>query len=699
MDLRADAKKLATAWPSLSRDLVARATTPHVAVFIGADHHGVHPDLCRLRDMIAELEPEAEVRISRLDELLERATEASAGVAAVRGELRWSYGYTWTLQGVHGTRAELKRCHSEAELWLSRTAEPLAALASAIRTADHTAVLGSAWRTLLRAQFHDSICGCTSDAVAVRVAARIEDAELTAREVSRLALDALTGNDPDRAREEPSRTTPSLVVWNGAPRTRGGVIVADLTAFLGDVLVGPPGSREPRRGAGFGALGLSGRGGPIPVQVLGRRTAHERMDSAIHYPDQDEVEVARVALRLPDMPGFGIASFGAAGRRVSRPSGRARARDARLDNGLVEATLGRDGRVSMVDRSSGEEFEGLLRFESNGDVGDTYTYAAPRGDAIRTLMSPVRTRVLADGPLVAAIEAVGRMRLANGTVDTRTVISLHDGSRALRATMEVVNQASDHRLRVRLPTGVVGVPAVAGSAFGAVERGVPHADPGRYPRERPVATAPAQRFVACAAGGRGLAVFAPGFFEYELTDAGDLIVTLLRAIGALSRADLPSRPGHAGWPTATPGAQSRGLNRLQLALCPVVATDGSELEAMWEDLFVPPRAVWMRQATGLRLESTGWTLQGEGLAFSALKPAKGGCGVVFRCFNSRHTEVAGVCRASFPLAGASRVRADESSAEPIAVEPDGRSVRFTSAGYEIVTLLLRPALPSSVYQD
>src|SRR5207244_1035300 len=76
-----------------------------------------------------------------------------------------------------------------------------------------------------------------------------------------------------------------------------------------------------------------------------------------------------------------------------------------------------------------------------------------------------------------------------------------------------------------------------------------------YPLETPVRTAPAHRFVAAASGPRGIALLAPGFFEYEWTPGGDLVYTLLRSVGELSRADLPTRPGHAGWPTATPLAQ------------------------------------------------------------------------------------------------------------------------------------------------
>ena len=109
----------------------------------------------------------------------------------LEGELRWSYGYTWTLQGVHATRAPLKRLHAEAELGLERMAEPLAALALAHRGRDARPLLDRAWRTLLRSQFHDSIGGCSSDAVADRVTARLGDAASMAGELARTSLDAL----------------------------------------------------------------------------------------------------------------------------------------------------------------------------------------------------------------------------------------------------------------------------------------------------------------------------------------------------------------------------------------------------------------------------------------------------------------------------------------------------------------------------
>jgi alpha-mannosidase len=210
----------------------------------------------------------------------------------------------------------------------------------------------------------------------------------------------------------------------------------------------------------------------------------------------------------------------------------------------------------------------------------------------------------------------------------------------------------------------------------------------RYPREPPVATAPAHRFVATAGAGGGLAVLAPGFFEYEHDAAGDLTVTLLRGVGQLSAEDLPTRPGHAGWPTPTPGAQSLGRERLQLALAPVTGDDvhrATPVTELWEEAFLPPHAVWLRQSTELKIPAIDVRLEGAGLIFSSLKPAAHGDGIVLRCYNATGDAVVGELESGAPLAAA-RVRADEREPEPL--ETRGGSVRFTAGPHEIVTLLL-----------
>jgi mannosylglycerate hydrolase len=282
-----------------------------------------------------------------------------------------------------------------------------------------------------------------------------------------------------------------------------------------------------------------------------------------------------------------------------------------------------------------------------------------------------------------------------GSVGVHLTVTLHAGSPAVRCTYRIDNQALNHRLRLRLPTGLPGGTATAGSQFGTVERRPSNLDARNYARETPVATAPAQRYVAHAGKSRGVAVFAPGFFEYELDGRGDLVVTVLRSVGDLSRAELRTRPGHAGWPVPTPMAQCLGVERLQLACAPISQPQlqsGSVLPELWEDLFLPIRPVWLRQASPLSVPPIDIRLEGSGLVFSGIKPAEHGDAVVLRCYNATDRPAAGLWHFDSPVGSAHRARADEHPLYEIRLDDARRSIPFHAAAHEIVTVMV--ALPA-----
>lgn len=696
--LPADPERLFAAWAPVRRALVQRASGKHIPVFIGADHHAAHPDLPRLRDRLAELDPQSAFRVSRLDEFFLAAVDG-AKAAPLSGELRWSYRYAWTLQGVHGTRTPLKRRYGATELALARHAEPLAALARRNGGRDRRPLLELAWRALARCQFHDAIAGCASDAVAAAVDGRLTSAAALAGDVIRGSVYDLVGHDPDAARDRATAASPALILWNPVARPRRGVTIADVTLFRRDVLVGPPGDRVPRSGEGYQPFALATPDGrAIPVQVLDRRTGLERLDAPRHYPDQDEVDHIRIALRAPNVPGLGLAHAAVAPGRP-RASGRPDAggvgggavvKGRALVNHWIEVTLESTGALALHDRRTGQRFSDLLRLEDGGDAGDTYTFCPAAGDRVLRAQGRIKLRRIAAGPLVAALEArfdVGRR------AGVRLVVIVYADSPMIRCILDVDNRAPWHRLRARVPTGLAGAPAIAGTAFGAVARPPVAVDPAAYPLETPVATAPAHGFVATASAARGLAVLAPAFFEYEWTSGGDLLVTVLRSVGELSRADLPTRPGHAGWPTPTPLAQYPGHSRMELALVPVSQPEverGDVLPVLWEDAFLPVRGFWLRDAGDLTVAPVDIVLEGAGLVLSAVKPAQQGSPLVLRCYNATDRPAAGAWRfgAGEGVKSAHRVRADERESVALVLEGRGRVVRFVAEPHEIVTILV-----------
>jgi alpha-mannosidase len=677
---------LESRWRALRTELVDRAQSREIAVFVGADHHAADPDLGSLADRLQAFESADRVRPSSLEEFFAAVENDAPELLEIAGELRSSYGFTWCLQGVGATRSRQKRAHGVTELELARIAEPLDALASAMLAGrSRAAVVETAWRRLIESQFHDTLAGTVDDRVAAEQAVRLESVRVAAREVARAGLAALAGHDFDRARDQPETRVPSLVLWNPVARIRAPIVTAELSVFRRDVLVGPPGDRAPRTGPPLRPSELrSADGTPIPIQLLAVRAGSERIDAPRHYPDQDEVDRVFVAFRSPLLDGFEGArlTLVPAGSRAAPPRS-VRARDRLLESSVLSVELAPDGTVAMTDRRTDQVHRGMLALKGQADRGDTYT---PSIDAATRTAVPIGTEVLATGPLVGAVARRWRLVGPTGSIDGRTVLSLDAESPLLRIRIELENHARQHRLRLLVATGLDG-PVLAGNQFGQIERSVPRRT-NREAEERWVPTAVAQRFLAAGTGASRLAVFAPGTFEYESTRRGELFVTLVRSVGALSRGDLAERPGHAGWPLDTPAAEEPGAHRIELAVSPASGCSPADLVRRWEDAFLPPVAMWFRDFVGDGSWPGGISLVGDDLTMECLKPAEAGGGLVVRAVNRSERSGRGAWRLPWPVATAARIRADETELGAIELREEGRLVPFDYGPREIVSIRL-----------
>jgi len=696
-DLPGAGDDLARLWRSVSSQVFPSPAIRHGLVMVGADHHAAAPNLGGLAGRLKAIDPSTEFRFSTLQDYLEEARGAATELPVLTGELRASRGHAWSLPGVAATRAPFKRLMGEAELYLTRQAEPLAALAG-----DHDgtarAILRQAWRDLVQSQFHDVLGGCCADEVARAAGIRVLGARLAAQEVWRTALGRLAGHDPDLARSGHA-AKPRLLLWNPAARPRGGVLTAEISFFRRDILVGPPGTRRPRRGRGVEPFHLradlpGGQTVAIAPQIIALRGGQERLDATHHFPDQDEVDLAEIAFPVPATVGGLDLSHLTIGPGDADPAEVfAAAAGRRLWNGRIMAGIDQAGLVSIGPLGHTPVARRLLTLESERDRGDTYTFCPVRGDRPRRASVAGRPRVQASGPYLASVAWKARLacgsgpRRGSGKVLASIRLSIRGDEAFVRGEIEVDNQASDHRLRLRLPLGLRNSRIRVGAQFGWQDREA--GLPGRGRRaalESPAATAPAHRWVAAARGGRGVALLLPGFFEYEWTRRGDLLLTLLRAVGELSKSGLATRDGHAGWPMPTPEAQCHGRQTVAFAISPITEDDvvhPDRIERMWEDAFLPVVPWWVRQFAASAPGGVGVggiTLEGDGLVFSACHPTEDERGLFLRCYNARETMVTGAWRLGRAPSSASVVRADGTALQslspadllpviPVAVSP------------------------------
>ncbi|WP_411280129.1 hypothetical protein [Gemmatimonas sp.] len=704
-------------WSRMQSVLEERNRTGVVLLLNGADHHALQPDVIAsvhaLREAAA---PETIVQRCSLADFVDLFNAACGDTVlpVVRGELRDSYGYTWTLGGTLATRAHQKRRNALLERALLRDVEPWLVLswlhhaaARSRSTASNgtltlsqlPALLNSAWQELLETHPHDTLCGCSVDAVARAMDARQESVQSQVRGLREATLQLALQHDivAARSRSIDPGTDHAVVVRNRAANARGGVAELRVLETLADIAVGPEGADAPPAivtGQDHPSLMSEFLPGMV-LQPLDVRVVHSRRESPQHYPDNDLVRVHRMLAWIPEIPAYGLRVFDA--RRIgvcdhlhheqlpAPPAVRVveSASGIVLENDRLRVTI-RDGQVAIEQHA--HRIDHALQLESTIDLGDSYT---PSLRGTPESLACVETLVLHRGPLRAAVrlcwESVAR------DIRVHTTLVLDAASDVLRCDLRGVNRRRNHRLRVVCHTGFTNPLTMADAAFGPVERRVAVAPPNA--RETVVPTMPMHRWATQSQHGRCITMFADGLAEAECkSDA--LSLTLVRAIGELSRADLPERPGHGGWPSPTPAAQCLGRFSARVGL--MLHDDGTErahtVSRAADSLLLPLCGDTWRDLDVANTSTlmAGPALHGGGLEASAVTLAQRSDGVILRAVNLSSTAVQGYWR--LPHDGpwlVTRCRLDETPLE--AATSRAARVEFTAGPREIVTLLIAAA--------
>jgi alpha-mannosidase len=686
-------------WTRLREVLAPRASLGVSLIQNGADHHARQAGL---RDAIAELNKCVTAGGDKLvvgsmrgfaEHLLSRA--GAKTLRSVTGELRDSYGYTWTLQGTFGTRAAQKRANAIAERTLLR-AERWCAVARLFGSPSRIDHLRAAWKTLLAAHPHDTLCGTSIDEVAAAMDQRLSAARRQGVALVKRGIEALVGYDPAAARSrEQARPAPGVpviehavpyMIANGVPYARGGVVIVREIEKLNDEPVGP-GSGGPRQSGGV-RVQL-----PMPnAQLLASGIGRHRIESPRHYPDNDIVRVSLVARYVAPQPGLTVRT--AQPLDTVEPSTPVTVSRNELANGQLRARADKRGSLSL---SSGTmKLDDLVMIEDRSDAGDSYT---PSIGPVITWPKLDRQELVHGGPLIG--ELTQHWRLApqrkRGAAESTIAVSLRVAadSPLLELRLRGVNRVRNHRIRIGIVTGLGGATVVADAAFGLVERRpltVPQDD---RRMETPPPTAPLHRYVSLFSKQAGVTIHSDGLAEYEADADGIVWITLVRAVGQLSRNDIPERPGHAGWPEPTPKAQSLGpfVARLAVQAHGPMSPGTLQLVERESDRFIQPlRGFTLRGSDITSPLRGGVELAGTGLVASAIKESEDGRAVVLRCLNLSGREQTGSWTLPVPLESAYYGRLDETSGQRIdPSEHDGRStVEFTAGPRAVVTIVVTP---------
>jgi mannosylglycerate hydrolase len=644
-----------------------------VLAMYGTDHSTPLPDLLEVVDDLNRSQDRYQVRVDTLAAYIGSSGDGD-GLPAWHGELR-SGARANILMGVTSARVGLKAAFARAERMLARYAEPLQALHGADWPEPFLAL---AWRRLIESSGHDSITGCGADAVADQVAVRLgEAAQLGAGLAERVAAEV--------ARRVP---TGAAAVLNPSPFRRAGLIELDLavpddwdevalelsdghrvaTQETGrsaalvhtEELMGTRLAEAFHRVHGRKLFGRVVNDVTVEDTGDGRRLTFQVDDhpDPLHL-DMDqlagEIEVAAAATpderfqlqvvapprrrlqALAPVPALGWTAVAARPGRgeLGRP---VLAGPGRLDNGLVTVEVAADGTLGL--HGGGVTLQGVARLVDGGDAGDLYNYAPPAVDRLVAEPDSVAVSILAGGPIRGellvergyhwplGLDPAGTVRSGElAPVRTATRVELRAGEPFVRLQVGFDNPARDHRLRLHVPLAGPAASSFAEGQFAVVERGT-QAEGGHG--EEPLATYPASGFVDAG----GAAVLLDHVTEYELlTDPPELALTLLRAVGQISRNIHRYRHEPAGPETPTPRAQCLGPVTARLAVHPHQGAWHrrgvlEQMERYQHDLLVAPgtgrrdrpdRPSGEPDGTPLPAEVTGLAVEGDGVLLSALR--------------------------------------------------------------------------------
>ncbi len=613
------------------------------------------------------------VRRGLLEDL---ARDLDASAAPVfSGELRGGVSAN-LLPGTYSSWMSVKLANRQAEAELLHWLEPFAALAWQRGLIDERPTLRHAWRRVIARQAHDSICGCSVDVVMHQVRRELEEMGELAQVTTARVLQRLAGQGTERV--APFTNEQEIAVFNPSPHPRTDVVrlPLDVHPAFGSHCEGFV--AHPFVIAGLVRQGFAIDGRPARL-VPSDNPDRMRILSEIPSYDVEFVATDVPALgwrRLRLTPCDLVEDVVDQGRDIT--------------NGHLKVSVADDGTLRLDDGSL--SWSGLGRWIDEGDAGDSYDFGpCPDDPGARVVDVAVERRRHDSG--VQTLTVTTRLELPAGLaadrlhrsderviVSTRLTARLVVGVPRLDLQVHVDNTARDHRLRLAFPTGQATDSFVAAAMFDVSTRSTAVGEAKGWKHRAPD-TFPGQGWMSAG----GLCVVAPGLPELSVSPEGEMRVTLLRAIGCISRADHPARPEPAGPGSLMPAGQCQGVLEARLSLLPGAdARTAQDAEAGLRAVLAGPQPALEEGHSMLEVEP-------RELLLSTWKPAEDGDGLVVRLLNPTDTTIEAALRFGFPIDSVELLRLDETPLSAPIVPSDATRVAWSVGAHALCSLRVRPA--------
>ncbi|MDY7221290.1 alpha-mannosidase [Halalkalibacterium halodurans] len=652
-EIPTDEDEAQTFWVKKLRDAERFASTSQLLFMNGCDHQPVQKDVTQAIKVAETLFPDVAFKHSKFhDYLTQIKEELPKELQKITGELRNQKTDGWsTLVNTASARIYLKQANDRCQTLLTNVLEPMGLLVE--NKSLHRDFSEYYWKLLMENHPHDSICGCSIDAVHREMKTRFEKVEagattFIAEQGKEIAAQINTLHDSEEA-------IPLVVLKTNG--TSGKRVVRHKVAMkkiyfdemdfrhipdrLKEIVMPTYRLEFPNKGSV-----------PIEVQDAGVRFGYDLPRDGFrrpYYARELEVTFSYDSdLYLGYECGFLVPveekQTEARKELIGDPSMNT------LENEAMKVMIHRNGSYSILDKTTGFEYRHLGIYEDVGDIGNEYMFKAS-SDGVRytTEACEASIRIIENNSLCATVEicqtlsvpAAADERLKEEQerlvwhpdrkagrskertdITLRTELTLEQGAKGLKVNVNIDNTAKDHRMRALFPVERARGNHYADSIYEIVER--PNTPDPKW--QNPAFDHHMQRLVSLDNGEYGLTIATKGLHEYEIV-SDSIAVTLLRSVGELGDWGL----------FETPEAQCFGQNEAQFVLLPHKGDvlSANVYVAAYDDP-VEPTVIQTEQSMGPLPHATNlFQWSGEGLVLTACKPTMDGRGMILRWFNPK----------------------------------------------------------------
>lgn len=538
-----------TFWDQKLTDVRQYASTSHLLMMNGCDHQPVQKDLSKAIKLAQELYPEITFKHSTFEDYISAVkAELPDNLSEVEGELISQETDGWyTLANTASSRVYLKQAQANTENLLEKIIEPLVVMTGSDYPKDQ---LRYAWKLLLQNAPHDSICGCSVDAVHREMETRFEKAQQVGHYLCQDILDKWSAKVDSR-----DMVGWPLTVFNTSAQNKSQEISMELIIDQEDFRDG----QLEKHYQNMSDLDLSSLGlftsdhKPVPAKIVDLGTHFNYYLPKNAFRSANFARKIQVSFVVEDLAAFSWRSYQV--KKETKVEKTAPQTAVALENALIRVAPDENGQLVWENKSSGQRHVNFMQFEDCGDLGNEYVHKAPQGDK-PVLSELISFEVTEQSSQLAKAKLVHRLlipssmddqlleeqqkliefrnRKAQRSTDLQelileTELRLYAGQERLECSCHFKNAMDNHRLRVIFDFGIASDYHFADSIFERIKR----SNQVHPTWENPSNPQRHRTFIQLENQVEAMTVSSKGLFEYEILDNHKIALTLLRAIGEL----------------------------------------------------------------------------------------------------------------------------------------------------------------------